>query len=98
RALRRRPLLTLPENHAERAYDALAPGYDDLTRGHDHARWTKLLEDRAHEAGLGGKRLLYVACGTGNTMLPMLERGYDVTGVDISEAMLVEARRKTDDR
>ena len=91
-------LRTLPEDHAERAYEALAPGYDDLTRGHDHARWTALLESRAREAGLRGTRLLDVACGTGNTMLPMLARGYEVTGVDISEAMLAEARGKTEDR
>jgi ubiquinone/menaquinone biosynthesis C-methylase UbiE len=85
----------LREDHARRAYEALAPGYDDLTRGHDHARWTALLEARAIEAGLAGSRLLDVACGTGNTILPMLERGYDVTGVDVSEAMLAEAERKT---
>jgi SAM-dependent methyltransferase len=85
----------LRNDHARRAYDALAPGYDDLTRGHDHARWTALLEARARDAGLRGSRLLDVACGTGNTLLPMLDRGYEATGVDISEAMLVEARRKT---
>jgi ubiquinone/menaquinone biosynthesis C-methylase UbiE len=88
-------LPTLREDHARLAYDALAPGYDDLTRGHDHTRWTALLEARAVEAGLAGSRLLDVACGTGNTMLPMLERGYDVTGVDVSDAMLAEAERKT---
>ena len=88
----------LPEEHAQLAYDALAPGYDDLTRGHDHHGWTALLEGHAREAGLSGMRLLDAACGTGNTMLPMLERGYEVTGVDISDAMLTEARGKTDDR
>jgi ubiquinone/menaquinone biosynthesis C-methylase UbiE len=89
-------LHTLPDDHAERAYDALAPGYDDLTRGHDHVAWTAVLEARAAEAGLRGRRLLDVACGTGNTILPMLDRGYEVTGVDVSDAMLSEARRKTD--
>jgi ubiquinone/menaquinone biosynthesis C-methylase UbiE len=88
----------LREDHARLAYEALAPGYDDLTRGHDHDAWTALLEARAVDAGLTGSRLLDVACGTGNTMLPMLERGYDVTGVDISEAMLAEAERKTGGR
>ena len=39
---------------------------------------------RASRPGLRGARLLDVACGTGNTMLPMLARGYEVTGVDIS--------------
>jgi SAM-dependent methyltransferase len=85
----------LREDHARLAYEALAPGYDDLTRGHDHVGWTALLEARATEVGLAGRRLLDVACGTGNTIGPMLERGYDVTGVDVSEAMLAEAERKT---
>jgi ubiquinone/menaquinone biosynthesis C-methylase UbiE len=89
---------SLREDHAEQAYDALAPGYDDLTRGHDHAGWTALLEQRAHEAGLRGNRLLDVACGTGNTILPMLARDYEVTGVDVSQAMLARARVKTGDR
>jgi ubiquinone/menaquinone biosynthesis C-methylase UbiE len=88
-------LPALREDHAQVAYDALAPGYDDLTRGHDHAGWTALLEAHGREAGLDGKRLLDVACGTGNTLLPMLERGYEVTGIDISDAMLAEAERKT---
>lgn len=81
-------------DHARAAYDALAPGYDTLTGWHDHAAWTGLLESVAAAAGLRGRRLLDVACGTGNTMLPMLERGYAVTGVDVSGAMLAEARRK----
>jgi SAM-dependent methyltransferase len=91
-------LPALREDHARRAYDALAPGYDDLTRGHDHGRWTALLETRAREAGLSGRRLLDVACGTGNTLLPMLARGYEGTGVDISGAMIDQARRKTEGR
>jgi SAM-dependent methyltransferase len=91
-------LSALRDDHAQLAYDALAPGYDDLTRGHDHELWTSVLESRAREAGLGGLRLLDVACGTGNTMLPMIERGYEVTGVDISGAMLAEARHKTGGR
>jgi ubiquinone/menaquinone biosynthesis C-methylase UbiE len=88
----------LRDDHARRAYEALAPGYDDLTRGHDHAAWTALLEARAVDAGLAGSRLLDIACGTGNSLLPMLERGYDATGVDVSDAMLAEAERKTGGR
>jgi ubiquinone/menaquinone biosynthesis C-methylase UbiE len=91
-------LHALRDDHAQLAYDALAPGYDDLTRGHDHDGWTALLELRAREAGLSGSRLLDVACGTGNTMLPMLARGYEVTGVDVSEAMLAAADAKTEGR
>ncbi len=85
----------LRADHARVAYDALAPAYDALTGWHDHDAWTALVESCARDAGLQGRRLLDVACGTGNTILPMLARGYDVTGVDVSSAMLAEARRKT---
>src|SRR5919108_4251529 len=90
--------ISVPEDHARVAYDALAPAYDVLTGDHDHERWTGLVEERAHAAGLQGRRLLDVACGTGNTIVPMLARGYEVTGVDISEAMLELARSKTEAR
>jgi predicted TPR repeat methyltransferase len=91
-------MTAVPSDHARVAYDALAPGYDALTGWHDHDAWTALAESCARDAGLAGRRLLDVACGTGNTILPMLERGYDVTGVDVSSAMVAEARRKSGGR
>ena len=41
-------------------------------------------------------RLLDLGCGTGRAMLAFGRRGYDVTGVDLSPAMLVRAREKLD--
>lgn len=79
------------------AYDVLAPVYDVATGGHDHAAWSRQLEGLAIEAGLRGQRLLDLGCGTGSSMLPMRERGYAVTGVDLSEAMLARARAKLGD-
>lgn len=38
--------------------------------------------------------VLDLGCGTGGHALPLAKRGYIVTGVDRSEAMLSEARRK----
>jgi SAM-dependent methyltransferase len=76
------------------AYDALAPAYDLLTGGHDHAAWAAQLEELAQRAGLSGRRLLDVGCGTGSSALPMLARGYDVVGVDVSPGMLALAREK----
>jgi ubiquinone/menaquinone biosynthesis C-methylase UbiE len=76
------------------AYDALAPAYDLLTSGHDHAAWAAQLEKLALDAGLRGRRLLDVGCGTGSSTLPMLSRGYDAVGVDVSPRMLERAREK----
>src|SRR5262249_6156918 len=47
--------------------------------------------------GLRGKRLLDVGCGTGKSFLPMLKRGWDVTGCDISASMVELARTKVGD-
>ena len=44
--------------------------------------------------GLRGRGLLDVGCGTGKSFLPMLERGWEVTGCDISPSMLELARAK----
>jgi SAM-dependent methyltransferase len=85
-------------DHAQVAYDALAPFYDAFTRGHDYTRFADLLEGAALDAGLDGRRLLDVACGTGKSFEPFLARGYDVTACDVSAAMLAEAVVRADGR
>jgi SAM-dependent methyltransferase len=45
--------------------------------------------------GLEGDRVLDVACGTGKSVVPWLERGYRVVGCDVSERMLAHAAEKT---
>ena len=79
---------------AAEAYKGLAPFYDELTRAHDYDAWTFHLERRARRSACAGSRLLDVACGTGKSFLPLLERGYRVTGCDISPEMLDQARAK----
>lgn len=41
-----------------------------------------------------GSPILELACGTGRVLIPLARQGYEVTGVDISPAMLEVARRK----
>jgi SAM-dependent methyltransferase len=41
-----------------------------------------------------GSRVLDVACGTGNTAIPLAQRGCVVTGVDIAPNLLVQARER----
>jgi SAM-dependent methyltransferase len=75
-------------------YDATAPVYDNLTAGHDYELWLGNLVPALERDGLRKGSLLDVCCGTGKSFLPMLARGWTVTGVDISEQMLERARAK----
>ncbi len=79
---------------AERTYEAMAPVYDDFTAHHDYEGWIADLLEVLEQHGLHGKRLLDVGCGTGKSFMPMLPRGWEVTGCDISAAMLSLAREK----
>ena len=78
------------------AYESLAPFYDAYTEGYDHERWLLNLEAIALEHGLSGKSLLDVGCGTGKSFVPLLRRGYDVVGCDLSPAMVALARERAD--
>jgi SAM-dependent methyltransferase len=82
------------DDHARIVYDVLAPLYDRFTAGHRHSAWAGQLEELARRAGLAGRRLLDVGCGTGASAEPMALRGYDVVGVDVSEGMLAAARER----
>jgi len=82
---------------AARAYEAMAPAYDDFTAHHDYELWLGNLLPILQGHGLRGRRLLDVGCGTGKSFLPMLSRGWDVTACDISPAMLELARAKAGD-
>src|SRR4051812_11151842 len=83
----------LPDRALE-AYDGLAPHYDAFTEGYAHDRWVDALEKLAQRHGLRGRRLLDVACGTGKSFLPLLERGYSVVACDLSPGMVERAREK----
>jgi SAM-dependent methyltransferase len=79
---------------AAHAYEALAPHYDNFVAASDYEAFVSQLEPVLLEHGLRGRSLLDLACGTGNSFLPFLRRGYRVTGCDISPAMLARARAK----
>jgi SAM-dependent methyltransferase len=83
-----------PGDIALAAYEALAPYYDLFTASYEHERWLAQLEALAQEHGLAGRKVLDAACGTGSSFLPWLPRGYEVTGCDLSPAMLGRARER----
>ena len=87
----------------ESAYRYLANVYDELQQDIDPAAWADFIQQLE---GLYSKRqgsgdgqdgrplLLDLGCGTGSFCMEMARRGYDPIGVDISDNMLDEARRK----
>jgi SAM-dependent methyltransferase len=78
---------------AAAGYNCLAPYYDRFTAGWQYERWIAAIEARAMALGLSGRRVLDLACGTGNSTGPLLNRGYLVTACDISDGMIDQARR-----
>lgn len=77
------------------AYENLAALYDGLMTETDYTKWAQYLDDLFKKAQAPGKKLLDLGCGTGNISLPLAEMGYQVTGVDVSSAMLQEAAAKS---
>jgi SAM-dependent methyltransferase len=81
-----------PQNRA--IYTGFARGYDRVMRDVDFRAWAEYILDLAEDFGIKSKRMLNLACGTGNTEETWLKRGCLVTGFDQSEEMIREAKRK----
>ena len=73
-------------------YDAVASVYDKLNSELDYEAWADFFE-RCFSRYLKAKPdiVLDLACGTGRMTRTLSGRGYDMIGVDGSEAMLSEA-------
>lgn len=75
-------------------YSFLAGSYDRLTRDVDYERLCDYLESWFSKARRPVNTVLDLACGTGTLTWLLAERGYDMTGVDLSPEMLAQAREK----
>jgi SAM-dependent methyltransferase len=75
-------------------FNGHAPDYDDnvFTKNTDF-EVAFLIEELELSPGAA---ILDVGCGTGRHAVPLAELGYAVTGVDLSEGMLAQARAKAD--
>lgn len=68
--------------------------YDLLYRDKDYGGEAAYIHSLIEKHRPGAKTLLDLGCGTGRHASLLAERGYDVTGVDRSPAMLTEARAR----
>jgi SAM-dependent methyltransferase len=82
------------DRHAEVAYEQIAPVYDDFTAHHNYREWIGALLRLGAAHGLRGNTVLDVGCGTGKGFMPLLDLGWQVTGVDISPSMAELAQAK----
>lgn len=78
-------------------YAHLAPYYEVLSETRDWDAWLVFVQAVLEKCmGQGRFDLLDAACGTGRIAVGLRLLGHRVTGVDISEAMLREARRNAE--
>jgi len=76
-------------------FGTYAQFYDTLYQDKDYEAECDFLEQIfARYAQAPIRTILDLGCGTGGHALPLARRGYEVVGVDRSERMLAEARRK----
>ena len=77
------------------AYGRFAAVYDTLMGDVDYDGWEAYLVSLLEEHGVKpGASVLDCACGTGQISIRLAKRGYQVTGLDVSEAMLEIAQQK----
>lgn len=75
------------------AYSTLAKFYD-LCMEVDYEEWVRYLLALTLRYHHVPKQVLDLGCGTGNLTLPLVRRGLELTGVDISAEMVEVARHK----
>ncbi|WP_050615839.1 class I SAM-dependent DNA methyltransferase [Bacillus testis] len=78
------------------SYERFASVYDILMEDVPYDRWIALFVEEMGKTGMVGKKVLDVACGTGEFTIRLAQRGFDVSGVDLSEDMLSIARDKAE--
>lgn len=81
------------------SYTSIAAVYDKLNSEVNYSAYADYIERKfslfAKEKPLS---VLDLACGTGSMTAELAARGYDMTGIDLSEEMLAIARAKCDEK
>ena len=79
---------------AQSPYQGLAPIYDYVMAHVDYDEWAAYIHALFARFAPDTTRVVDLACGTGNVSLALHRLGYEITGVDRSEAMLRVACEK----
>ncbi len=76
------------------AYSKLAAIYDDLMSYVDYKNWSLYIEKLIERWNPNAKSILDISCGTGNTLLRLNSKRFQLFGSDLSFDMLKMARAK----
>ncbi|MGM0864403.1 MAG: class I SAM-dependent DNA methyltransferase [Bacillota bacterium] len=76
------------------SYERFAYVYDYLMQDVPYDGWLEFVNKQAKAYSLQGESVLDIACGTGELSLRLVRDGYNVTGVDLSQDMLMVAQEK----
>ena len=77
-------------------YNEFAYLYDELINDVDYKSWADYYFKIFSRYGLKPKLGLDLGCGTGNMTVELAKRGIEMTGIDLSEDMLMVAREKSE--
>ncbi len=77
-------------------YNDFAYIYDKLINDVDYKEWADYYFKIFQRYGLNPRLGLDLGCGTGNLTVELANRGIEMTGVDLSEDMLMVAREKSE--
>jgi len=75
-------------------YQAFAELYDELMNDVDYESWADYYTRLLSIYGIRSGKICECACGTGSLTLPLYRRGFQMTGVDLSQEMLWQAAQK----
>ncbi len=84
-------MMDYPESSS---FQLVAPHYDTLMAGVPYSFWLRYLKKLLKLNRARPKKVLDLACGTGNISELLAKSGYEVTGVDLSAEMIREAQGK----
>lgn len=78
------------------SYEQFAYLYDELMQDAPYDQWVNFVLKSLQDHQIKGNNFLDLACGTGELSVRFAEKGFKVTGVDLSTDMLAVARAKAE--
>ncbi len=75
-------------------YGKFSQVYDLFMEETPYEEWVAYIEAIWRREGTMPSLVAELACGTGSITIPLAQKGYEMTGIDLSEEMLTQAKQK----